>query len=260
MKETGSLVKMVITGATGYLGSRIASYYQDEYRIFTPAHEQIDICDKENTRKYLNWINQDIIVHCAAVSDVAECEKNPEMSGKINVLGSYHIASTARELGAKCILCSSDQVYFGSKKPTSHHENESLTPCSEYGKQKLRMEDICLNENPDAVILRLAWMYDIFTHTACEHMDFIKVLMNRLEDEGELCYPIHDKRGITDVNEVVVNIQKLFSLPGGVYNFGAENHKNMYDTVVRVLEKLGIDNKRCIETEMPLQIIREICV
>ena len=65
-----------------------------------------------------------------------------------------------------------------------------------------------------------------------------------MEREEKLYFPIYDKRGITDVNEVVRNLEKTFKIKGGVYNFGSTNDKDTYHTVYEVFMKLGMDVSR----------------
>lgn len=242
-------MKIVITGATGFLGSRIADYYKNKYEIFTPSHTEMDICNIKTVQSYLHGIRPNIIIHCAAVSDVGMCEKEPERSWQINVNGSKNIAEIGNEVGAKCIMCSSDQVYFGSDVDTPHIEEERVTPFHGYGRQKLMMEQECLRINPRNVMLRLSWMYDSQKRNEQERDNFMTKLVVNLREHQKLYFPIYDKRGITNVAEVVHNIEKTFSIPGGVYNFGSYNDKSMYETMTNVFERMAFDEKLVIHKD-----------
>lgn len=233
--------KLLVTGATGFLGSRIAEYYKEKYKVFAPGHREMDITCAESVNAYMGKICPDVVIHCAAVSDVGQCEKEPEKSREINVTGSENIAGACREIGAKCILCSSDQVYFGSAQKGPHSEGEILKPGNVYGRQKLFMEKSCLEINPDAVLLRLTWMYDRVSHNEKEHGDFMRTLLLNLETGAGLSFPVHDVRGITDVHQVITNLEKVFLLPGGVYNYGSPNRKNTYEMMCNTFAGLGLD-------------------
>lgn len=251
--------KLLITGASGFFGSRIMEYYKDKYEVFTPSHKEMDITNRDSVFEKLQSITPDYIIHCAAISDVALCEKEPERAWEINVDGSRNIAEAAKYIGATCILCSSDQVYFGSALNKTHTEDEVLEPFNLYGKGKLEAEQACLEVNPDSVLLRLSWMYDIKTMNEQEHGDFARTLLQKMETQEPISYPIHDRRGITYVGDVVKNMERAFELPGGVYNFGAPNDKNTYDTVIAVFEKLGWDTaKVCINEKAFLDNQRNI--
>lgn len=64
-----------------------------------------------------------------------------------------------------------------------------------------------------------------------------------------LRYPVHDIRGITDVNEVVENFEKAFDLKSGIYNFGSPNDRNTYETVRAMFKELGWDTDRIGKNE-----------
>lgn len=206
--------------------------------MLTPSHTELDITDKNAVMFYLEQNQPDIVIHCAAVSDVGACEREPERSRRINVAGSENIAGAAGKIGAKCLMCSSDQVYVGSRIKTPHSEEEELFPGNEYGKQKLAMEQCCLRVNPDAVMLRLSWMYDVKRRQEQEHDSFMRKLIEDMKKKADLSFPVHDKRGITNVREVVENLEKAFCLPGGVYNFGAYNDRNTYEMMRDVFGRI----------------------
>ena len=119
--------KLLITGASGFLGRRIADFYSETYEIAAPTHTELDITDPDNIAFVLKKYQPDVIIHCAAMSDVGRCEKEPEQSWNINVAGSVNVAKAAGEINAKCILCSSDQVYFSmleADNAKAHREEE----------------------------------------------------------------------------------------------------------------------------------------
>lgn len=243
-------MKMLVTGATGYLGSRLIEYLLSRYEVLAPTHKEMDICDMDSVEKYFEKKYPEVVIHCAAISDSGRCEKEPEISYIINVMGAYHLSVAAKKIGAKCILCSSDQVYFGSKIKTSHKENEVLEPFTVYGRQKLLMERICLQDNADVVILRLSWLYDAERKSSNEHGDFLKMFQENLKSNKELSYPVYDHRGLTNVNEVVSNIEKAINLSGGIYNFGAPNDMNFYETMATVTKKLQENKWEIMKNEV----------
>ncbi len=241
--------KLLVTGASGFLGSRIVEYYKDKFEILAPSHSEMDITNEEEVARIFNKNKPNIVIHCAAISDVGMCEKEPERSWKINVDGCVNIAKAAADMSAKCIICSSDQVYFGSTITGAHSEEEVLQPFNLYGREKLTAEQKCLEVNADCVLLRLSWMYDTRTMNAAEHGDFMRTLLQNMELGKMLSYPVHDVRGITSAHEVVRNLEKAIELPGGVYNFGSPNDRSTYETVYEVFTKLGLDVSRLQKNE-----------
>lgn len=241
--------KILITGSSGFLGSRTAKFYKNKYDIYTPSHSQLDITDEMSVNPVFDAIRPDFVLHSAAISDVGMCEKEPEKSWKINVDGSRNIAAAAARFQSKCLVCSSDQVYFGSTGTEAHREDEKVNPANIYGQGKKQAEEECLHVNPACILLRLSWMYDSETLNEQEHNDFFRTLTSALRSHAPLSYPIYDMRGITDVNEVIQNLEKAWELKGGVYNFGSPNDKNTYETAYAMFTALGWDTKRLVKNE-----------
>lgn len=245
--------RLLVTGASGFLGSRIVSFYgkqvQYRYDVYAPTHKEMEITERESVAQAFCRFRPDYVAHCAAVSDVGACEKEPERSWKINVGGSRNIAEVSARYHAKCLIASSDQVYFGSHKKEPHREDEALHPQNVYGREKLGAEEQCLDVNPECVLLRLSWMYDVRTVREKEHGDFFRTLALKRKAMEPLEYPVYDRRGITDVNEVVGNLEKAFALKGGVYNFGSPNDRNTYETVRALFEALEWDTAWLVKNE-----------
>ena len=234
-------MKLLVTGGSGFLGRRTAAYFEEQgWEVLAPKHSQLDITEAESVRTWFAENRPDAMIHTAAVSDTGMCQRNPEWSEKINVDGTLNLVESCREFGVKPVICSSDQVYYGSTLTEAHKEAEVLSPGNVYGGQKLRSEEQCLTIYPETVCLRLSWMYarERFPE---EKGDFLSALKASLGDKTKpICWPVYDRRGLTDVMCVVQNLPKALALPGGVWNFGSENDCSTYDTVKRVLEELAL--------------------
>lgn len=230
--------KLLITGASGFLGSRIVQFYKNKYDIYAPTHNEMDITEISSVEQYFLTHKPDVVIHCAAISNVGICEKEPELSWKVNVIGTENIVKTARIFSAKCICCSSDQVYCGNKENFANDEETLLNPHNAYGKEKAYAESSCLSIDNTSVHLRLTWMYDATDNL---RNDFIKQLRDCNKGYSGIAFSINDRRGITDIWEVVKNIEATFSLPGGIYNFGSPNDKSTHETVLSIFKKLHYD-------------------
>jgi len=238
-------MKLLVTGGSGFLGRRTAAHFEKlGHEVLTPSHGQLDITQADSVRNWFRENCPEAVIHTAAVSDTGLCQRRPEWSETINVDGCVNLAVACREFGGKLLICSSDQVYSGSRIPGPHREDEAVTPNNVYGSQKLRAEQRCLELLPDTVCLRLSWMYSTVSFPG-EHGHFLTALKEALADETKpLTWPVHDRRGITAAEHVVKNLPAALELPGGVYNFGAENHENTYETVKAVLEALHMEQAR----------------
>lgn len=234
-------MKLLITGGSGFLGKRTVPYFEDlGWQVLAPSHAELDITDEEAVLAWFRENRPEAVIHTAAISDTGLCQQKPEWSEAINVTGCVHLANACRETGAKYVLCSSDQVYFRSEIPGPHREDEILIPGNIYGRQKLLAEQRCLEMLPETVCLRLSWLY-AREHLPGDHGQFLTGLRASLADEAKpLTWPIYDRRGLTDVEDVIRNLPKALELAGGVWNFGSPNDQNTYETVKKLLEELGM--------------------
>ena len=106
--------RVLITGSSGFLGSRTAVHFRERgFEIVIPTHKDMDITNEECVKKVFSKMRPNAVIHCAAISDTSVCEREEEASWQVNVLGSENVARAAYDIRAKCIICSSDQVYFG---------------------------------------------------------------------------------------------------------------------------------------------------
>ena len=215
--------KILITGGSGFLGSRLAYCYRDRYDLLLPPHSELNISHEESVRAYLEEHRPEAVIHCAALSNTWYCEQHPEESHKVNVQGTVRIAKACKLTGAKLIFMSSDQVYNGTTGSGALKEEEVLQPVNIYGRHKLEAEQRTLMNLPDAVGLRLTWMYDL-PDSRMKLNSNILVNLQKASDEGIVIKAAtHEFRGVTYVWDVVRNMEKALSLPGGIYNFGSGN-------------------------------------
>ena len=100
-------MKIMVTGAGGFVGSRLAAYYGKKYDVWGVTHKDLDLTDEAAVFKTVENYHPDVLIHCAAISDVAECSKKPELSHAVNVLGREsrrvwkHIWSPTGRIAAK---------------------------------------------------------------------------------------------------------------------------------------------------------------
>ena len=252
---------ILITGAGGFLGSRLVRRFSagtsaaphfpqtepdavSPYRVYPLSGRAPDIRDAAGLLALFRQVRPDYVIHCAAVSDTGRCEREPEFSYSVNVTGAENIAIACRASGAKLIFCSSDQVYFDNVRtasPVPHRESEKLYPSGVYGRQKLEAEKRCAAACPDTVSLRLSWMYDTGKPGPEKHGNLVTTLRGLLDNpapDARLGFPVYDRRSLTDVWDVAINMEAALDLTPGVYNFGSPNPLNAYETAAVFLSLL----------------------
>ena len=232
--------RILITGGSGFLGCRLALYYKGKYELLLPTHAELNVSREDAVKKYLEENQPDAVLHCAALSNTWYCEQHPEESHRVNVQGTVKLAKACKLTGAKLIFMSSDQVYNGTPMLGPLKEEDLLQPVNVYGCHKLEAEQRALWNNPDAVGLRLTWMYDL-PSSQMKLNSNILVNLQKAHDEGAtLKAATHEYRGVTSVWDVVRNMEKTISLRGGIYNYGSGNSLNSYDLHLQAAAIMGL--------------------
>ena len=162
-------MKIFITGGAGLLGSMLLRSAHKKVKLFTSYHENklipkinrsaflyLDIRDKKNVDALVNKIKPQVIIHTAAKGSPDFCEFNQKDAWDINVEGTRNILLAGKNINAKVIFTSSNQVFSGKKPPYS--ENSPLDPVNFYGKTKVESEKD-VHKNKNAIIARLMTMY-----------------------------------------------------------------------------------------------------
>ena len=231
--------KLLITGASGFVGSRVVARWRNEYAVLAPSHAELDITDRESVNSYFMLHSPDVVVHLAALSNTGYCEQNPDASYRVNVEGAANIARAAALCRAKLVFFSSDQVYNGNLESGLLNEDVPVTPENVYGRHKLEAEERVLYFNPNTVVLRATWMYDKEREGMPSHANFVKNISNAIKERTPLIFPVREYRGITWIREVVEFLPRTFTLPSGLYNYCAENDRNTYETACCYCEMLA---------------------
>lgn len=248
-------MKILITGATGFVGSRFVARWKNEYILLTPSHAELPIDNAETVLRYVSEARPDVVLHLAAISNTWYCEQHPEESKQINVMGALHMAQAAKAVGAKFIFFSSDQIYNGNEELGGLPESIAVKPENVYGCDKLEAEHLIAEQDAEAVMLRATWMYDAEREGMRTHPNFVVNIANALRTQTPLSFATREYRGITDIREVVEILPHCFNISGGVYNFGAENPLNTFETALAYAHLLQRKYPEAFANITPEQLI-----
>lgn len=155
---------MVITGAGGLVGRVLAGQARETGReVVALTSSEWDITDAAAAERYINA--DDVVVNCAAFTQVDAAEAEPDRARAVNVGGAENVAQACARAGASLIHLSTDYVFSGifsdiGGKPRPYDIDDTTGPLSVYGRTKLAGEFAVLSAMPDAHIVRTAWVYE----------------------------------------------------------------------------------------------------
>lgn len=239
-------MKILITGSNGQLGNelqKIVSTGKAEIgsvseeiknaEVFAMDVDILDITNLEQVKKVLNEVKPDVVINCAAATNVDGCEANQDLAFKINSLGPRNLAMVAEELGAKIVQVSTDYVFSGvGEAPLK--ECDLVAPVSVYGKTKLLGEEFVRDFSTKYYIVRTAWLYGYVGH------NFVYTMMKLGKDRDTLNV-VNDQLGNpTHANDLAYHILKLIQTEEyGVYHCTGKGECSWYNFASEIMKLSG---------------------
>lgn len=231
--------KILVTGSNGQLGSEIKALSDGfpNFDFVFSDRSQLSLESPETIVDFLDAIQPDCIVNCAAYTAVDKAESEPELADLINHKAVGEMAKWSAANNAKLIHVSTDYVFDGTSA-AALKEDSATNPQNEYGKSKLRGEHAALRENPDAIIIRTSWVYSEFGN------NFVKTMM-RLMNERDTLNVVNDQIGsptyAKDLAEAILTIITGKKWQGGIYNFSNEGEISWFDFAIAIKEIAGLN-------------------
>lgn len=219
--------KILVTGANGQLGSEIkvlAANYPNFNFIFTDI-DDFPLDQSNVIIANFNRIQPDIVINCAAYTAVDKAEQDTVVADAINHLAIATLASLCTESGAKLVHISTDYVFDGSS-PVAYKEDDQPNPKSVYGVTKLAGETACLQNCPESIIIRTAWVYSEFGN------NFVKTML-RLMSERDTLSVVNDQVGsptyAADLAQVILTILDSPQWESGIYHYSNAGEISWFD-------------------------------
>ena len=252
-------MNILVTGANGQLGKSVRkeSEGSDDLYIFTDVDE-LDITDSDAVKKFVHGNDIDIIVNCAAFTNVDAAEDNEEIANRINGDAPGILARSIKEKGGTLIHISTDYVFGGAGKNTPLKENQEPSPTGAYGRSKLNGEKEIEKSGTSAIILRTAWLYSDYGN------NFVEKILSLLKNRDSIKV-VFDQCGTptyaTDLAKAIVDMIEKRKIKGneGIYHFSNEGICSWYDFALAAAEAAGMKDKEilpCHSSEFPSKVVR----
>lgn len=283
---------ILVTGANGQLGSemRIVSKNSEDRYIFTDVveaseesiamlkklagedikadTEHLDITNLDAIRTIVKENDVNVIVNCAAYTNVDAAEDHQELAELLNAKAPENLAIAMKEVNGLLVHISTDYVFGGDPYNTPCKEYQKGTPTGVYGLTKLHGEQAIQQLGCNHVIIRTAWLYSEFGK------NFVKTMLNLTATKPQLkvvfdqvgtpTYAYDLATAITTILEdykksLTDNLSPITYAKSGVYNFSNEGVCSWYDFTKMIAEYAGhreCDIQPCHSDELPSKVKR----
>ena len=258
--------RILVTGANGQLGNemRIIAKNSNDTYIFTDINQVegvettfLDITDLEAVQQCVVDNNIDVIVNCAAYTNVDAAETNEDLAEKLNAEAPKNLAKAIKEVGGLLIQISTDYVFGKESYNVPCREDQQGTPTGVYGASKLHGEQNIIEIGGNYVIIRTAWLYSEFGKNFC------KTMMNLTSSKPQLKV-VFDQVGTPtyayDLAKAIVTvIDKFDGTQTGIYHYSNEGVCSWFDFTKMIAEYNGTtdcDVQPCHSDEFPSPVKR----
>ena len=239
--------KILVTGANGMLGQDLCPILeQNGYEVFKTDIDNMDITDINSVTSVLTEQKPDIVIHCAAYTNVDKAEEDYETAHKINAIGTENLAKVCAANDITIVAISTDYVFDGQADKI-YKPSDATNPLNNYGLTKLQGEEAIRRYCKKYYIARTAWLYGI------HGKNFVETMIS-LADKPELKV-VDDQVGCpTWTVELSNGILKLLSGKAyGTYHICGSGKTSWYGFAKEIfsLAGLNVNLKPCSTDEFP---------
>ena len=228
-------MRWLVTGANGMLGRDLTDRLAGRHDVTTLTRYDLDITDAAAVARAV--VGHDVVVNCAAWTDVDGAETAEALATAVNGDGPRHLARACRSVGARLVQMSTDYVFPGDGSDP-YDESAPLGPVSAYGRSKAAGESAVREELPEAhLVVRTAWLYG--EHGAC----FPKTIARAARDRGAVSVVDHQVGQPTwtvDVADLTVRLVEA-GAPAGSYHATSTGHTSWFGFAQAVVDAAGLD-------------------
>ncbi|MEP7288473.1 MAG: dTDP-4-dehydrorhamnose reductase [Chloroflexota bacterium] len=227
-------MKILITGADGGVGSRLKDALtmrgHDTYGIDIGT---LDITIYEATLAYMDSLRPDLVIHCAALTNVDLCAQQPDLAMRVNGIGTQNVALACQRVGAELCYLSTNEVFDG-QRGTPYQEYDVPHPINAYGYSKWVGEQMIRDLLPRHMIVRTSW---IFAHNG---KNFLQKIAQAAAD-GKSLSVVTNEIGCPTYAEDLVEALSLLVESGrfGIYHLVNEGYTSRYNFARYILDCYG---------------------
>jgi len=237
-------MKILITGSSGMLGTDLVNLLkrreaslEHNPEVIEAPHEVLDITLEDRVSDFISTHTPDIVVNCAAFTNVDKCETEREDAFSVNALGPKYLAAAANKCDARVIQISTDFVFDGNgNRP--YTEEDQTNPLSEYGRTKLEGERNIQSYCDSYLIVRTSWL---FGHNG---INFAAKMLELAEQHKELSIVTDETGSPTYTPDLAEALWILIKQKcEGVINISNDGSCSRYEWAEYIFETMGFKIK-----------------
>ncbi|MBE5932917.1 MAG: dTDP-4-dehydrorhamnose reductase [Lachnospiraceae bacterium] len=229
--------KILVTGCNGQLGRAINKVYEGEdVQLINTDVAELDITNVDQVISFVLEHRPEVIINCAAHTNVNACETQWDLAYKINAIGPRNLSIAATKVGAKMIHVSTDYVFDGTNTEP-YNEFSPVAPLGAYGKTKLEGEEFVKKFSDKYFIIRTAWLYG-------EGKNFVQTMLTLGKEKGEVsvvCDQIGSPTSAKSLAEMIHVLEPTENY--GLFHGTCEGYCSWADFTEKIFEYAGVDAK-----------------
>jgi dTDP-4-dehydrorhamnose reductase len=231
-------MKVAVTGAAGQLGKDVVIELKNQnFEVLALDRNDLDITNEHAVTSYMEKNRPDIILHCAAYTNVDGAEEDEDTAYKVNALGSEYLAKAAAKIDAKMLQVSTDYVFDGTASEP-YETDHPTKPLGAYGRTKLAGEEFVKEYLEKYFIVRTAWVFGVHGN------NFVKTMM-RLGKEREELGVVHDQIGsptyTVDLAKFMIELMQTDKY--GIYHATNDGICSWYEFAMEIFKQSEIEVK-----------------
>jgi dTDP-4-dehydrorhamnose reductase len=222
---------ILISGADGQLGQALQRELA-AHDVAALKRADLDVTDAAAVDAAIDRHRPEAVIHTAALTDTARCEREPELAAAVNAASAGHIAAACARIGARCIAVSTNEVFDGAKR-TPYLESDAAHAVNAYGASKLEGERLALAACATTLIVRTSWLYG----DGGGNFNFIEKVLSAARAGRALSFVTDEIATPTSAADLAQAIRALIErdAPPGVYHLANEGEASRYDWAREIL-------------------------
>jgi dTDP-4-dehydrorhamnose reductase len=224
-------MRIIITGARGQLGQAMQKALADAALVL------IDVPDWDITHPQLvpllARLEPEVVVHCAAMTDVDGCARNPDLAYRINAFGTQNVALACQRAGAALVHISTNEVFDGTANEP-YREFDAPHAINPYGVSKLAAEQIARLLVSKLYIVRTSWLF------APGGSNFVSKILAAADKHGQLRVVTDEVANPTYAPDLAAALARLIRMEHyGIYHLVNEGYCSRYEFALEIMRQSG---------------------